>query len=196
MAVVDGVAPAWGSAFSRWLGRSVLRLCGWTLALDLPAEPKLVIACAPHTSNWDGLFFVAAILASGVRVNWFAKDSLFRWPFGGLLVWLGGVPIRRDRAADVVSATTEIFAARERLWVGIAPEGTRARAPVWKSGFHRIARAANVPILTAYLDYGRKVVGTGPLIRASEDYDADLAALQAFYRGITPKCPANFAAEG
>ncbi|HKY93066.1 MAG TPA: 1-acyl-sn-glycerol-3-phosphate acyltransferase, partial [Nevskiaceae bacterium] len=107
-----------------------------------------------------------------------------------------GVPITRDRAQDVVSQTAEILASRERMWVGIAPEGTRSRAPIWKSGFHRIARRANAPILATYIDYGRKVIGSGPLIVPGEDYDADLATLQAFYRTITPRCPENFAAEG
>ncbi|HKY92411.1 MAG TPA: 1-acyl-sn-glycerol-3-phosphate acyltransferase, partial [Nevskiaceae bacterium] len=130
-------APAWGSAFTRWLGRTLLRVGGWTVDLHLPSEPKLVLACAPHTSNWDGLWLIATIFSVGVRVNWFGKDTLFHWPFRGLLVWLGGVPIRRDRAADVVATTAEIFASRERMWVGIAPEGTRGRAPIWKSGFHR-----------------------------------------------------------
>lgn len=174
----------------------MLRLGGWRLDLHLPAEPKLVLTCAPHTSNWDGLWLIATIWAVGVRVNWFGKDTLFRWPFGGLLVWLGGVPIRRDRASDVVTTTAEIFASRERMWVGIAPEGTRSRSPLWKSGFHRIARRANAPILATYVDYGRKVIGSGPLLRPGDDYDADLATLQAFYRTITPKNPENFAAEG
>lgn len=190
------MAPQWGTAVSRALGRGVLRLLGWRLEVRFPAEPKLVIAAAPHTSNWDGVLAVAAILALGVRINWFAKASLFRWPFRGLLIWLGGVPITRDRARGVVEQTAEIFASKERIYIAVAPEGTRSRAPVWKSGFWQIARATGAPILTAYLDYGRKTIGTGPLIRPSEDYAGDLAQLQAFFRGIRPKRPQDFAADG
>lgn len=189
------MAPQWGTPFSRGLGRWALRLFGWQLDVHFPPEPKLVIIAAPHTSNWDGFFGVAAILALGIRVNWFAKDSLFRWPFRGVLIWLGGVPIARDQARDVVEQTVEIFASRDRIFIGIAPEGTRSRAPVWKSGFYRIALATQVPIVLAYLDYGRKCIGTGPMIRPSSDYEADLALIQAFFRGITPRHPGNFAAE-
>lgn len=192
----QGAAPRWGTALSAKLGRLMLRMLGWRLEVRLPDAPKLVLACAPHTSNWDGVLLVSSILALGVRVNWFAKDTLFRWPFRGLLVALGGVPIVRERAGGMVAQTTELFATRDKLWVGIAPEGTRSRSPIWKSGFHRIARDAGVPILPTYLDYKLKVVGTGPLMEASDDYAADLAKLQAFYRGISPKCPENFAAEG
>ena len=190
------MAPSWGGPLSRALGRAVLRLLGWKLALQFPPEPKLVIVGAPHTSNWDGFFTVAALLALGVRVNWFAKDSLFKPPFRGLLIALGGVPISRDRARGVVEQTTEIFAAKERIYIAVAPEGTRSRAPIWKSGFWQIASAAGAPILLAFVDYKTKVIGNGPLIRPSGDYAADLARIQAFYRGIHPKHPQDFAAEG
>lgn len=195
MSPSDG-APKWGNALSRALGRAALRVCGWTLDVHLSAEPKLVIAAAPHTSNWDGYFAVAAILALGLRINWFAKDSLFKWPFGGILVWLGGVPISRDKARGVVEQTADIFAAKERIYIAVAPEGTRALAPVWKSGFWQIAVATGAPIATAYVDYAKKVIGTGPTIRPSDDYVADLERIQTFYRGVTPKNPADFAAEG
>lgn len=190
------MAPRWGNAFSRALGRTALRLFGWTLDVHLPAEPKLVICGAPHTSNWDGFFAVSAILALGLRINWFAKDSLFKGPFRGLLIWLGGVPIARDQARGVVDQTTDIFAAKERIYIAVAPEGTRSRAPIWKSGFWQIAVAAGVPIVLVYIDYASRRIGTGPTIRPSGDYQADLAGLQAFYRGITPKNPEDFAAEG
>ena len=192
-----GAWPRWGNAFTRALGAGAFCLMGWKMDVHLPpGESRLVITAAPHTSNWDGILAVAAILALGIRLNFFAKESLFRWPFRGILVGLGGVPIRREAARGIVEQTTELFASRERLFVGVAPEGTRSRAPVWKSGFYRIALAAGVPILLAYIDYGRKQVGTGPLIRPSGDYEADLEQIQAFYRGIAAKWPQKFAAEG
>ena len=188
--------PRWGGSLSRALGHWVLRAFGWKLDVQLPPEPKLVVLCAPHTSNWDGVLAIAAILALGIRVHWFAKDSLFRWPFRSVLIWLGGVPIARGQAQNVVEQTAAIFAQRERFYVGVAPEGTRSRAPVWKSGFYRIALASGAPILPAYLDYAHKCIGTAPLLRPSGDYEADLERLQRFYRGVTARHPQRFAAEG
>jgi 1-acyl-sn-glycerol-3-phosphate acyltransferase len=190
-----GGAPSHGHTLLQALGRLILRLLGWHLAVHLPNEPKIVIAAAPHTSNWDGVVGISAIFALGIRVNWFAKDSLFRWPFKGILVALGGVPIRRDAPGGVVEQTTRIFASRERIWVGVAPEGTRSRAPEWKSGFYRIAMATGSPILPAYMDYAKREIGTGPLLRPSGDYAADLEILQAYFRNVPPKHPERFAAE-
>jgi len=190
-----GMAPRRGNGLSRGLGRLALRLLGWRMEVHLPDEPKVVIAAAPHTSNWDGVVAIATLLALGIRVNWFAKDSLFRWPFRGLLIALGGVPIRRDAPGGMVAETARIFASRERVYIGVAPEGTRSRAPEWKSGFYRIAMATRAPIVLAYMDYARREVGTGPLIRPSGDYAADLETMQAYFRKITPRHPERFAAE-
>jgi len=188
--------PRWGNSFSRWLGRAVLRLFGWKLEVVLPNRPKMVVIAAPHTSNWDFVFGLAAILALQIRLHWFGKHTIFRAPFRGLLIKLGGIPIDRSAPVGVVAQTTQQFRQKPQLLIGLAPEGTRSLAPKWKSGFYQIAHAAQVPILVAYLDYKRKVIGLGPLIEPSGDYVADLRKIQDFYRGITPRWPENFAAKG
>ena len=188
--------PRWGNALTRGLGRAVLRLYGWKLEVVLPDRPQMVVIAAPHTSNWDFVFGLAAILALQIRLHWFGKHTIFRAPFRGLLIKLGGIPIDRGAAGGVVQQTTQQFARKPKLIIGLAPEGTRSLAPKWKSGFYQIAFAAKVPILIAYLDYRRKVIGLGPLIEPSGNYTADLRTIQAFYRGITPRKPENFAANG
>ncbi len=187
--------PRWGNSFSRWVGLSVLRMFGWKLDVVLPNRSKMVLIYAPHTSNWDFVYGLAAILALQVRVHWFGKHTIFRAPFRGLLIKLGGIPIDRSAAGGVVHQTTQQFADKQQLLIGLAPEGTRSLAPKWKSGFYQIANAAHVPILISYLDYKRKVVSLGPLIEPSGDYAADLEKIQSFYRGIHPCHPEKFAAE-
>lgn len=73
------------------------------------------------------------------------------------------------------------FGQRDRLWLGIAPEGTRKPVERWKSGFWHIAHGAGVPIVTAYFNYPDKTIGIGPLFDTSTDMEADLARLRAFY---------------
>jgi len=51
----------------------------------------------------------------------------------------------------------------------------------WKTGFWRIAKAANVPIIPAYFHYPEKRAGIGPLFHLSDDMDADIARLREFY---------------
>ncbi|MES2491381.1 MAG: lysophospholipid acyltransferase family protein [Pseudomonadota bacterium] len=188
--------PRWGNLFTSWIGKSVLHLSGWRLDVKLPNRPKMVLIYAPHTSNWDFVFGLAAILALQVRVHWFGKHTIFRPPFRNLLIKLGGIPIDRSAAVGVVQQTTQQFAEKEQLLIGLAPEGTRSLAPKWKSGFYQIAHAAGVPIQISYLDYKKKIVSLGPLIETSGDYAADLEKIQSFYRGINPCIPEKFAAQG
>lgn len=161
--------------------RAWVRVSGWRLEGELPDLPKLVLIVAPHSSWWDGIFGLLFKVALGADVKFMGKRELFRAPLGMLLRKLGGIPIERRAAHDVVSQMVERFQSAERLWLGIAPEGTRKAVCKWKSGFWHIARQANVPILPGYFDYSRKVIGLGPLFQPGADMDADLAALRAFY---------------
>jgi 1-acyl-sn-glycerol-3-phosphate acyltransferase len=71
----------------------------------------------------------------------------------------------------------------------MAPEGTRSKTGHWRSGFYHIADGAGVPIVLAYLDYGRKVAGIGPVITPTGDVEADMRKIRAFYAHITGKYP-------
>lgn len=170
----------------------LLRVCGWHLAGVLPDRPKLVLIAAPHSSWWDGVWGLLVRSALGVNVSFMAKRELFAGPLGWLLRRAGGIPIERSLSSGVVEQMTARFAGSERLWLGIAPEGTRKRVTKWKNGFWHIAREAGVPILPVYFDYPTRTIGLGPLFEPSADLTADLAALHAFYapwhgkhRGIT-----------
>jgi 1-acyl-sn-glycerol-3-phosphate acyltransferase len=170
-----------GRAYRRFF-RAWVRASGWRLEGELPDLPKLVLIVAPHSSWWDGILGLLFKVALGADIKFMGKRELFRGPLGALLRKLGGIPIERRVAHDVVGQMVERFQSRERLWLGIAPEGTRKAVRKWKSGFWHIARQAGVPILPGYFDYSRKVIGLGPLFRPSADMDADIAALRAFYR--------------
>jgi len=178
----------------RWCALRLLDLAGWRLDIRLPDEPKLLVLGAPHTSNWDGVLAVLAMLAMELRLALFIKHTAFKGLVGGILRKVGAIPIDRAAPGGVVAQTVEAFRTRPQLLIGIAPEGTRQRVTKWKRGFYLIAQDAQVPIVCAYIDYARKVVGTGLTFRASGDYAADLEAIQGFYRTIVPKRPENFSA--
>ena len=82
--------PRRGNAFSRALGRLAMRAAGWRFEGTFPNVPKAVIIVAPHTSNWDFPVGIAAKFALGIRATFLGKDTLFRWPFGSVMRWLGG----------------------------------------------------------------------------------------------------------
>jgi 1-acyl-sn-glycerol-3-phosphate acyltransferase len=180
----------------RWCALRLLALLRWRLDVNLPDEPKLVILAAPHTSNWDGVLAILAMLAMDLRLGLFVKHTAFHGVLGRMLRNMGAIPIDRTAPGGIVAQTVEAFRTQPQLVIGIAPEGTRKLAQKWKRGFYLIAQDAQVPVVCAYLDYARRVVGTGTSLRTSGDYARDLETIQAFYRGIVPKRPENFSAAG
>ena len=113
---------------------------------DWPADPKAVVICAPHTSNWDGIWMLAAAGAWRFTLRYMGKKSLTEGPFGWLVRWTGCIPVDRAKSNDLVAQMARAFAAEDRLMLAIPPEGTRGRVEKWKSGFYHIAVGANVPI--------------------------------------------------
>lgn len=169
------------NAFTRWIGRSVLRLGGWRVVGPLPDVSKLVLIVAPHSSNWDGIWGFAAKLALGFEVKVLGKAQLFWWPLGPLLRRLGVIPIDRSSPQGTVGQAVDMIRRADRIWYAITPEGTRKRVEKWKSGFWKIAHEARVPILPAYFHYPEKRIGIGPLFATSGDMAADIAALRGWY---------------
>ena len=167
------------------------RRAGWAPEGTLPPEQKFVLVGAPHTSNWDFMVFVGTIDAFGRTVHFIGKHTLFRWPLGGLMRGLGGVPVDRSASDDLVVQMTAAFAAHDGFILVIAPEGTRGRATRWRTGFYRIALAAGVPLVCAGPDYPRRRGVIGPVIFPTGDYEQDMAPAFAFFRTLGAKHPAR-----
>ena len=180
-------APRNGGAFSRWLGRTILRLGGWTIAGNFANEPRMVLIAAPHSSGWDAVWGLAVKLAMGVEIAFLAKAELFRGPLGWLLRKFGGIPVDRTRAHGAVEQAAASLRSAERRWFVLAPEGTRRRVEHWKSGFWHIARAANVPVFCAYFHYPERTIGLGELFHMTGDLDADMARIREYYRPFVGK---------
>lgn len=181
-----------GNWLSRGLGKAVLKMMRWDIEGELPNLPKMVVIGAPHTSNWDFVVAIAVLLALGLDARWLGKHTIFRAPFGPLMRWLGGIPVDRSARHGVVDQTIAMFDQRDRFVVGVAPEGTRKRVERWKTGFYRVAQGAGVPIVPAYFDYPRRVLGFGPPFDLSGDLEADMQYLQAFYIPFKGKKPDQF----
>ena len=171
------------------IARCILRLNGWTMVGEVPLKKKAVFIAAPHTSNWDGVWALVYKVAKELDIHWFAKKSLFWFPLGNLLRLLGGIPLDRQRAGSAVDYAVKMFRDSDEFYFGLAPEGTRSRLDHWKTGFYRIAEAADVPVVLGFLDYGSKRVGVGPVVKLSGDQEIDLAILRDFYDGIEGRWP-------
>lgn len=171
-----------------------LKLTGWRVEGALPAHAaRSVLIAAPHTSNWDLPYTLMVALSLRLNIYWMGKASIFRFPFGALMRWLGGIPVDRSKANSLVSASAAaLVAADGPVQLVVPPEGTRGKTRHWKTGFYFIALEADVPIVMAYMDYERKRSGLGPVFEPTGDVEADMAAIKAFYAPFKGKNAAQF----
>lgn len=186
---IGSAVPRRGNRVTRWLGRWLLRRLGLRVTGGLPDAPRVMVIGAPHTSNWDGAMAIGVALAYSLDVRVVAKAALLRWPFAGLLRWMGVIGIDRSAAGGVVGELTELYRRSDALWVCMSPEGTRAGAATWKTGFYRIAQAADVPILVLVFDWAAGEVRAADSFRPTGDYPADLARILSHYHGVTGRLP-------
>lgn len=171
--------------------RLVLKLLGWKL-IDLPQRPAQAIVIAyPHTSNRDFPVTLLALAALPYGAHWVGKDTMFRGPFGPAMRALGGIAVNRRERTGFVERLADEFRRRENFHMIIATEGTRSKQAGWKSGFCRIALAAQVPVIMAVVDYGKRELGLLSAIMPSGDETADMAAIASCYAGRTGYHPEN-----
>ena len=126
---VPNISPdvdARGNALTRAIAVGLMRLFGWKFSGErFPDITKFVVIVAPHTSNWDFPVGVMAMYALGIRGTFLGKDTLFRFPMGIVMRWLGGIPVDRSSKQDVVTQTATLAQQRDRVIIVLSPEGTR-----------------------------------------------------------------------
>ena len=175
----------------KWLSRKILGLMGWTFSGSAPESPKSVVVGFPHTSNWDFFVYLAVMNHVGVRSKFLAKRGLFKGPLGWLMRRWGGIPVDGSGGSVLVNTAVASFESQDELVLVIAPEGTRAAAAAWKSGFWRIADAADVPVVMAFIDARSKTAGFGPAVRIAGDPEAWIRQAALFYEDKTGLRPSN-----
>lgn len=165
------------------------RTQGWTVVGEIPEPRRFIIIAAPHTSNWDFIYYIGLTQSLNITPHFMAKTSLFRWPLRNFMLDMGGVPVDRTKGGNYVQAMIDEFAKRNSFMLTIAPEGTRDAVRKWKTGFYHIAVGANIPLVVGMMDYAKKTGGLGPMIWPTGDYDADMAKVAEIYATVTPKNP-------
>ncbi len=181
--------PQRRNRFSKWLGLKVLQVLGWKVVGDFPQRAKFVVAVAPHTSNWDFVIAVAAMLALQIKIRFLGKDALFFWPFKIWLKAIGGIPVERNNPHGVVGQMVELFDCSEKLVLALAPEGTRRKTSQWRSGFLHIAHLAKVPVVPLSLDFAKKEICVYQEVFIGEDIPDELEKIKQLFVNITPKNP-------
>lgn len=181
--------PRMGNKFSQWLGTSVLKCMGWRYSGSFPCCAKMIIAVAPHTSNWDFVVGVAVAFNLRLKISFFGKHTLFIPPFGRLLRRFGGIPIERSTKHGVVDQMASRMRDAEKMVLCLAPEGTRSPISPWKTGFLHIAHKANVPVFLVVFDYKKKLIEFGPLHNISDNTQHELNRIYLHFKHAQGKYP-------
>ncbi len=175
---------------SRVVNRIILviyRFMRWRVVEHFPKDvKKCVIAGAPHTSNWDFVFFAGATHEEKVQPNFMGKHTLFKGIMRNFMLDMGGISVDRRKAGGTIEQLKEEFAKRAELNLVIACEGTRKSDGKWKSGFYNIAKAAGVPIVLAYADNDKRTIGFSPPMMPSGNYGEDLLKIAEWFRSKIP----------
>lgn len=112
--------------------------------------------CSNHQSFLDP---VLVGLTCDRRMNYLARDTLFRGPFGWLIRFLDAIPIDREGSGlSGLKETLKRLKAQELVL--IFPEGTRSsdgELLTIKSGFCSIARRSKQPLIPVGIDGAWKV---------------------------------------
>ena len=181
------------------ISKLIFFFSGWTRDTDLSDQvQRCVIIASPHTSNWDLVYARAAFYLMGIPLRFTIKKEWLESPLGWLVKRSGGLSIDRtpkkpgDPRKSMTQAMVDLFDEHETLAMMVTPEGTRSLRKEWRMGFYHVAKGAGVPIALGYLDYKRKHAGVGGFVHPSDDMEADLRKIMAFYKDIAPKHPEKF----
>ncbi len=177
-----------------WISEFILcRLLGWKIINDFPRDlKKYIIIAGPHTSNWDFPLGVAVKFARKLNVKFIGKHTLFKPPYGFIFKALGGEPVDRTKSANLVDQIIEVFNNQEEFVFALSPEGTRKKVSKWKTGFYHVAKRANVPIVMATLDFGRKQVLIDDPYYLTGDMKKDFLHFHNFYKDVKGRNPEQF----
>ena len=162
----------------------------WSFKSEPAPKGPTILLAGPHTSNWDFVLMLAIAWKCGFRPYWLGKKELFRGPAGPIMRALGGIEVDRKNPAGLIDELTARAKSGENFQLVITPEGTRGNVKLWKSGFYRLAREADVPVTLGYCDGTTKTAGLGPTIRLTGDVRADMDGIRAFYAdksGVRPE---------
>ncbi len=191
--VVSSTVARRGNLLTQWSMIGLMRLTGWRFTGEpYPTAAKFVLIVGPHTSNWDFPLGIMAMYALGIRGAFLGKDTLFKWPLGIIMRFLGGFPVDRARAHDVVTQTVDLVKRLDKVTVVLSPEGTRKRIEKWRSGFYWIAVKAGIPILPAVFDFKRKAIHLNPMFQPTGEIEKDIAFLRTYYKAEMAFDPAKY----
>ena len=180
------LAPKGGSALTALLGKTIFNILGWKVEGTVPNVSKAVFVLAPHTSNWDWVVCVSALLAFRLKASYLAKDTLFRGLLGWIMRSTGGVAVNRAKPDGLAEQIARYFELNPRFWLALTPEGTRGNVNRWKTGFLRIAYSSGAPVVPIVISRSNRCLLFGTALKLTGDIETDLDSAMQHYRKYLP----------
>ena len=171
----------------------LLGLFGWKAVVNIKGDipPKAVVLTVPHTSYWDFFIGFFTYKELGLNARYLIKQEAFFFPLGNLIKSIGGIPVRRGKNNVVEDVVKEINN-NDRFLLTIAPEGKRTAQLTWKTGYHRIAREANVPVIVGFIDYKTKTCGMQDVFFTTDNFEKDTIELMKYYKNMEGRIKEGF----
>ena len=125
---------------------------------NIPGTGAFILA-SNHTSYLDPIILACSIKR---RLNFMARDDLFKIPFFGFLIrCLGAFSVRRNYA-DISSIREALKLLKQSEGLVIFPEGARSQEELVNSvepGIGFVARKAGVPVVPVYIKGAKEAWG-------------------------------------
>lgn len=168
----------------------------WSVVNNFPEETQhCVMVGAPHTSNWDFVYAIAAFQYLKIPFRFTIKKEWMKFPFGGIMRSLGAIGIDRtpknpgEKRKSTVEGMIDLLNQHERLAIVVTPEGTRKPVKRLRTGFYYVALEAKVPIALGFMDYNRKMAGIEKILHPSGDIEKDFTIIADYYKTIGARYP-------
>ena len=170
-------------------GKLVMKVTGWKTLGHFPKDERVILVVGPHTSNWDFMVAMSAVLSWDINIHWLDKHSLFKKGVRRILKSLGGIPVNRANPEELMNEIYAITAQYQGFIIGMAPEGTRKKVERLKTGFLRIATQTNSKIMLAGIDFSNKTIQLGDFFTPSGDIEKDLTSIKDYFSNFSGKRP-------
>ena len=173
----------------RFIGKAAMKITGWKTVGHFPRDERVVLVVGPHTSNWDFVVAMSAVLSWDINIHWVGKHSIFKKGFRRVLRKMGGIPVNRADPDALKEEIVDITNKYKGFIIGLAPEGTRKKVERLKTGFLRIANDTNSKIMLAGIDFSNKTIELGEFFSPSGDVEQDLNNIKHYFSNFSGKRP-------
>ena len=173
----------------RFIGKAAMKITGRKTVGHFPRDERVVLVVGPHTSNWDFVVAMSAVLSWDINIHWVGKHSIFKKGFRRVLRKMGGIPVNRANPDALKEEIIDITNKYKGFIIGLAPEGTRKKVERLKTGFLRIANDTNSKIMLAGIDFSNKTIELGEFFSPSGDVEQDLNNIKHYFSNFSGKRP-------